>query len=398
MKTRFLRTYLPEIFLLGIAIPLIFRLYKLSLDSASDFEVYWYAIHAWVSGQNPYAQYSTVYPGLVFKYPPWILPLFLPFAWLSLSASKWIWTTVQIICIFYSMNWLSRCGISRRLVCFVSLIFWWMWLAHVHFGQIMVFLLAFALWAHGTTGKAFGNSSRIAGLTFLFTSKVFSMVSLLGIFKKILKLPVILTGFVFLALSHILLLLTFPFEKLNSRIIQNLYQDWIHAASSGGADLGAKIVRGQQNHGFVAAILRNLNIGATVVQFDVLVAALLAALFSFLWNFYSKNLSSEEKWAGWLSIGVIAHPLAWHHSFTITYPLCVFSLHRSIQSKNKRWIILSLLGVSCIALFIPQVIGVDAVIPLEYIGSKSWGVLLSAIALILASKGDARLRKAEITS
>ena len=75
MKIRQVRALLPEIFFLGIGCILLVRLFRLSVDSASDFEVYWYAIRAWVAGQSPYAHYSPVYPGLVFKYPPWILPL-----------------------------------------------------------------------------------------------------------------------------------------------------------------------------------------------------------------------------------------------------------------------------------------------------------------------------------
>src|SRR4051794_22898358 len=60
--------------LVGLVIlGLINRFIQLSVQAGSDFEVYWYAIHAWVAGNSPYVQYSSVYEGLFYKYPPWTL-------------------------------------------------------------------------------------------------------------------------------------------------------------------------------------------------------------------------------------------------------------------------------------------------------------------------------------
>lgn len=380
--------YLPAILFLGIGFVLLFRLFRLSVHSASGFEVYWYAIHAWLAGQSPYAQYSPVYQGLVFKYPPWILPLFLPFAWISLEVSKWIWTLAQFLCIFYSMAWLRAKGLNLGLICLVSLMFWWIWLAHTHFGQVMVFLMAFALWTQVETKVPFKSESKLAVLTFLFTTKIFSLVSLLGVLKSLLKVRVVLYGLLLILGSHLLLLLVYPHASLQEApaLLANLYREWVHAASSGGVELGAEIVRGQQNHGFVAAILRKFDADATHVNLDVLVAGALALGFSFLWAHFSRDLRSEEKWSGWLTIGVIAHPLAWHHSFTLVFPLCAFSLQRAVQSRRRGLIFLSVFGIACIGLLIPQVIGVDAVVPLENWGNKSWGTLASAIALVLSAR------------
>ena len=142
-----------DYFFCFIAIPLLVRLFRISTASASDFEVYWYAIRAWLAGLPPYAQYSMSYPGLVFKYPPWLLPVFLPIGLFPLEVAKWIWTIAQVFAIAYTVRWARRqcrplqtdritAVLPTIIPMIVALMFWWMWLAHTEFGQIMVFILA----------------------------------------------------------------------------------------------------------------------------------------------------------------------------------------------------------------------------------------------------------------
>jgi hypothetical protein len=384
-----------------LALGLLIRLYILSVPAASDFEVYWYAIHAWMKGQDPYAQYSPVFRGLVFKYPPWILPFFLPFAWMSLSASKVIWTTAQVAAIFYSVRWLIKKNISPLLVLVVTLLYWWIWLAHAYFGQIMVFLLAAALYVDSSPpsdSKSVRSDLKLLLLSTLLTSKIFSLLTLLGVTRRVCRLKFLGLSCSFFIFLHLILYFTcnprslLPIEDAPT-LFYNLYSQFFHAAFSGGSELGATIVRGQQNHGFVALILRILSIDASLAQYDVLVAILLSLVLGTLWHFSSKNLETpSERWLGWMSLGVICHPLAWHHSFVMAFPLCVFSLHKAWRSKNLFLIFSSVLGISCIGLFIPQVIGVDAVIPLEYYASKSWGVVICAVVLVLTSKKNIETR------
>src|SRR4051794_39322505 len=97
------KSWIPEVLFALIAAALLVRMYRLSVPAGQDFEVYWKAAHAWVSGISPY-QYGPEDKGFVFKYPPWILPLFLPFSRLDFYTSKVIWTTAQVLAIVYSMG------------------------------------------------------------------------------------------------------------------------------------------------------------------------------------------------------------------------------------------------------------------------------------------------------
>jgi hypothetical protein len=385
--------FIPELFFMLLGGALLIRLFSYSVPAATDFEVYWHAIHAWIEGKSPYGHYSSEYVGLVFKYPPWILPLFLPFAYFDLVTSKWIWTIAQTLAIFYALYWVVNRGVRLRAAVLVSFLFWYIWFAHTYFGQITIFLLVCGLWAlepisHLKEDVKIFESKRLAFFVFLLTSKVFSLVSLIGCWKEVIRVRTLLFGILGIILSHIILLITSPKFSLFEapHVIFKLYIEWINAASAGGSELGATIVRGQQNHGFAAAILRVFAIDSSKVNYDISLSLALAALFCGIWSFFSRKLPRDQQWAGWLSIGVITHPLAWHHSFVMAYPLCVFALDEALNVKQKKLVGFAVFSAICIGIFVPQVIGVEAVRPLELFANKSWGVVFSGVVLILANK------------
>jgi hypothetical protein len=165
-----------------------------------------------------------------------------------------------------------------------------------------------------------------------------------------------------------------------------LYRQWVQAASSGGQELGSFVVRGQMNHGFTAGVLRLFQVDARDTKLDYAVALSLAAVFSLLWAWASKKLSSLEAWVGWLGVGLIVHPLAWHHSFVMAYPLCAVSLDRAFRSQQRKWIVWAILGICCIGIFIPNIFGMTLITPLEHISIKSWGVCLCAWTLVRTSE------------
>ena len=157
--------------------------------------------------------------------------------------------------------------------------------------------------------------------------------------------------------------------------------------SSGTARLGADIVRGQANHGFVAGILRVLDPSAEKAYLDVPVFLALAVSLGGIWARVSKTLPFSAQWAGWLAYGVVVHPLAWHHSFVLAIPLVAFSFHYSskVWPKQKTWMGLSVLGVALIGWIVPNVVG-SFVRPFELGASKAWGVLFCAWAMVGASR------------
>lgn len=374
-------------FLAAVLIAATLRLFRAAESSSEDFHVYWKAVQVWIAGGFPYA-ISPEDRGFVFKYPPWMLPLFAPFGWIGFEFSKGVWAALELGAIAYCARWLRENGVSRKVTLLTVFLFWYLWLAHYYAGQLTLFLLACALWAVQARGKP--SSPKLALLGFLFTAKVFSAYSLLGVFRQILRPRVIAWGIAFLASTHAILFLMASIRggsgSAGWEALSGLYRGWLEAAASGGAELGAEVVRGTGNHGFTAGILRWIDPEAKKVGWDATLSLALALGLGALWQNFSRTLRFEERWAGWLALGVVAHPLAWHHSFVLAFPLCAFTLQASFENRSKpdgkRSIWIALFGIGLITLLVPQTVGRDWVKPFELISNKSWGVLLCAWVLI----------------
>jgi hypothetical protein len=351
-----------------------------------DFHVYWKAAQTWAGqGLSPYL-YDASDRGFVFKYPPWMLPFFLPFGFLSLEISKVVWALIELGCIYYSVFKLVRLGLRPRAAILTAFLFWWIWLGHAFAGQFTVVLMASALWAAPEKSPRENSSSgKLALLGVILTAKVFSLVSLIGRAREVFRLQPIAAGITLLLFLHGIVYGVFALHG-NWVSPAELYHQWVQSASSGGQELGELVVRGQMNHGFTAGVLRAFHVDVRATSIDNRVALLLAGIFSVIWAWASKRLQPLEAWVGWLGVGLIVHPLAWHHSFVMAYPLCAVSLDRAISSHDRRLLALSLLGSCCIGIFIPNVIGMTLATPLEMVSVKSWGVCFSALALVLARK------------
>jgi hypothetical protein len=83
---------------------------------------------------------------------------------------------------------------------------------------------------------------------------------------------------------------------------------------------------------------------------------------------------------------MVVHPLLWHHSIVMAYPICALAVDRSIRSKNAYLIAISWLSVFLVAVLIPNLFGPDFVYLFEYLGSKSWGILLAGLVLVIRNR------------
>jgi hypothetical protein len=386
MKTHVIRAMLVLLMLAGAA-----RLVHAGYVYSMDFAVYWRAAQSWAArGASPYL-YSASDQGFVFKYPPWILPVFFPLGFIPESAARLLWSVVELFCLGYSIRKLIRLGVDARTTLVVAATFWWVWLAHFYAGQFTLLLLAAALWvAPGPLSGAVKEPSpgKLAVLAGAFSAKIFSMISLLGFIRAYARWRVAAAGLALFLGLHLAVFAVFRAHGSHIGLVE-LYRQWLQAADSGGQELGDRFVRGQMNHGFTAGVLRAFHVDVRETSVDHRVALALGAFFSVVWWRLSRASDALEKWVGWLALGVIVHPLAWHSSFVLVFPLCVVSLDRAIRSRDRRWIFLSILGICLIDIFIPNVIGPDTVKPLELLSEKSWGVCCSAAALLLV-----RARKA----
>jgi hypothetical protein len=386
------------------------RLIHFARIDSTDLHVYWKAAVQWTQfGRSPYL-FDAQDHGLIFKYPPWILPFLLPLGYLSESAARLFWAGLELVCLGYSIFKLSRWENCKGMSVWIAAAFWFIWAPHFRDGQWTLFILAAALMAYPESEK---NNSPLkwAFFSLILSSKLFSMISLLGVHKRISNFR---TGVWTLGLwvGLILLVLFFFHLRQHPMGIGELLQQWIQAANSGGSQLALINTRGQMNQGFPAAILRLFHVPADATWADGCAFFATASTLGCLWSFGSQgygDLRPIEKYAGWLSLGVICHPLAWHHSFVLAYPLAVLSCDRAFHSKGGKTlkgltkdlknvsdsqdikirqlsIALCILGVLCIGWMVPAVIGPDLVKPLELISLKSWGVCFLGVGLILASK------------
>ncbi len=367
-----------------VAVAMSARLMREAYFHSTDLHVYWRAAHLWLDGISPYV-YDTSDGGNVYKYPPFTIPLFLPLGFIGFDFTKWLWVILEIVSIGYCMKWVIRTGASVSVSLIVAALFWWTWLGHVFAGQFSIFMMAVALWAVPPEEEQEISSGRASFLAIVFSSKVYSAFTLLGLWKTYLKRRTIL---ITLALVVLLEALVFAVLRAHGNAVSfiELHQTWITAAKSGAAELHSNVIRGPGNHSFTAALLRGLNVDGLDSNKDAYAALGLGTFFSALWFYFSRGLSRAEQWAGWIGVGMIIHPLLWHHSIVMAYPVCALAVDRAIRSGNRYLIGLSVLSVFLVAVLIPNLFGPDFVNPIELFGSKSWGILLAGAVLVLRSR------------
>jgi hypothetical protein len=343
------------------------ELFRISTKNGLDFHVFWNSAWSLWKGTSPYDLVIPV-SGMVIKYPPWTLPFFLPFAAFPFPWARSIWALLSLVCILLTFRWLKKSGIKENRIYLVALMFWWLWAAHLSAGQVFLPIMVACLWAMDSI------------MVWAVSSKIFLCTTLLGSWKKVVqKKSIVWTASIF-SLSHLVLILLYP------KNLYQLYLEWIRAATSSAIGLGVEVYRGQMNHGFTAGILRHTSLDPNNSLHDIWIWLSLSVLLGFLWTRFSKHCSEDEKWAGWIALGAVVHPLAWHHSFILAYPLCALTLDRAVESKKKKYVITTLTGIAFIGLLIPQTIGLTLVTPLELISIKSWGVCLVAATLCLIRK------------
>ena len=336
----------------------------------NDFLVFWKAARLIFSGQEVY---SVARDGaMVFKYPPWILPAFLPLATFPEEWARWIWGGAQVFSIFYICRFLLKSGCSRTAVLIPLFLFWGIWAVHALDGQCTVIFLAIILWA-----KSKGKE------TFLFWAlsvKVFTLFAAFGIpdlHKKWKTILCLIPVFGILSLPAL-------WVEPNKNPV-SLFGSWAKATSSGGSLFEGEKIRGRDNQGLPALFLRWFHVPAKEKKTELMVTFLAAALVFLYWKKAASLLSLHERWAGWLGMAAIVHPLAWFHLFVLAFPLAVLSLDRAIQTQRKTGILFSFLSIFLIACVTEKTMGVFGR-DLELLSIKSFGVLLCAFGFFWGSR------------
>jgi hypothetical protein len=373
----------------ALAILAIARVYWEAYFHSTDLHVYWRTAHWWLKGISPYV-YDETDRANVFKYPPWTVPLFLPLGFMSYNVTRMVWVTLEILTIGYSIRWLIRAGVDQNVTYFMTALYWWTWFGHIYSGQFTLFILFAALWAVPPEKNAEITSGKVTFLAIVLSSKVYSIFTMLGVFRAAIRPRTILISLTSVVLLEALVIAVLRFHGNEISII-DLHRTWIQAAESGAAELGAHVVRGQGNHSFTAGVLRWFHVDPLDSSKDGYVALILGVFFSAIWFYFSQHLARAEQWAGWIGVGMVVHPLLWHHSFVLAFPICALSLDRAIRDGSRALIALAGLGTFLIAIFIPNIFGMEIVTPLELYSSKSWGIVFAASVLVVCQNRKDKL-------
>ena len=349
-----------------------------------DFAVFWRARRA-LLGAEPL--YSVARDGAAaFKYPPWIAPVFVPFALMPLEAAKWVWGLVQVASLARISWMLVVDGIAIVRVAVGLTLFWGLWATHALDGQIELPLLAAVLAierAARTDGR--WGAARVGALLWALSAKVFTLIA-------VFMMP--LRGHVVRAL--LVAALAFAAMSVPAWRSQGygnpaeLVRAWAFAARSGGSEFAGEKIRGRDNQGLPALILRAASVPASNSRADLALAVLLAAAGAAVWARASRKLSAADRAAGWLGLAAAVHPLAWFHLFVFAFPLAVRSVDRAIASKRVFAWVLALAGAAMIAIVTRRTLGPVGE-AFELASVKSWGVLACLAALLLCGpKASAR--------
>ncbi len=375
-----------------LLVALLNRIFHEALRDSWDFLVYWNAARSWLFGtQSPYFISSSM-NSFVLKYPPWIIPFFAPFALFPEGAAKFLWCLANLIGIGLAQYWLKLQGISFRLILVTTLLFWRFWIVHFNAGQLNLLLLGIVIFAVSSKNRKL----RIPLIVLLFTAKIFSAFSLIGIYKKIANKKTLILATLLFSSSTLLVLTVMNLHGPTISPLQ-LFHDWFRASTSGGVELGERIVRSSYNVGFPALIMRVLSVKANQPWADILAAMGVGIILSLTWFHFSKPLKPAEQWLGWISLGVVVHPLAWHHSFAMIYPLFVIAANKALKSRKA----LELCWVGVAYLLIDRRYTLflggnrDMITEtLENASVKSWAVVLLAAYLVYQHRTEQKINRA----
>jgi hypothetical protein len=343
-----------------------------------DFIVYWRTAGAVLLSDD--VAYSLARDGnMAFKYPPWILPAFFPFAWLSWGVAKAGWGCLQAFSLWVLVRWVLRQGARPWIAGLVTLCFAGIWTVHAYLGQVALPLAAFgaALATVATRGR---GGLRFVLLAWAYSAKIFTVLPLLGTRLRLRDLA-LTVGFC--------LVLSLPVAMVAPGGITGMIASWTTSASSGTEPLEGKglvTITGREAQGIPSLIFR---VGGFDESNAILIGGVCATLllvFGLAWKRLARSIYPADRWAGFLALTAIVQPLAGFYSFSLAFPLAALALERAVAARGGIRVAMAGIGVLCIGALTRKTLGESIGGELEWLSVKSWGVLLSAGSLLIRER------------
>lgn len=392
-----------------------------TISRGDDFKVFWNVARGWREGVSPY-DFSR-FGNMLFKYPPWWLPPFLPLGWMRLATAKAVWGAIEgLSLISFVRRSHTRLGVSEWSLLIVLWAGFGILGIHGLVGQISLPLLAIALWAMpGPEGWRTSGIAQPIAVAFAFSAKVVTLFPLVGVVLDHPKRLRIVAASALAAAALSLPLLTKVYGGIGPEAFARLFADWSHAMFSGTT--GVNSVRigftTREAQGFPSLLLRYFpgadetkpaHVLAAVAVCFAGVAALWRWLSSYRWGrnrfapgadgaggyvgmvsgtkpidlaalrIDARGLSGVEKWVGWLALTPVVQPLAWFHFYVFAFPVAFVAVDRSFFPVGGRKPPLArrmacVVGLLFLGAITEKTLG-SAGLALEMLSIKSWGVLL----------------------
>ncbi len=341
-----------------------------TVSRGDDFLVFYRVAQRFWDGVRPYDQVT--YGNMVFKYPPWLLPAFLPFGFLDLLTAKILWGAIEAFSLGAIVFRLHR-GFGKipeirpevQAIALLSLFA--LFGSHGMTGQITLPLLALALWIDPVRDRF----PRFFVLVWALSAKMTSLFPLVQARKR--KRLLASTAGCFVACG----LLSLPiYFKSYDRHYKAMKVEWTRSMFSGTEEV-ANVRIGfttREAQGLPSLILRKAGMDETEPAHVLAAIAFSALAIAVAWGALSRRLPPEVQWLGWLALLPAVQPLAWFHVFLFAYPVLAVSAELAIRQKNRK----RLGAIAACALFIGAVtaktlgqLGAE----LELWSIKLWGTL-----------------------
>jgi hypothetical protein len=341
-----------------------------TISRGDDFLVFYRVALRFWDGVRPYDQIT--YGNMVFKYPPWILPLFLPFGFLDLLTAKVIWGTVQagalvaiVVRLHRGMGRLPPVRPEIQAVGLLSLFA--LFGSHGMTGQITLPVLALALWIDPVRDRFL----KFFVLTWAMSAKVISLFPLLHAWRR-RRLALALAGCfaLFLALSLPIYVKSYDKHSKAMRV------EWIQAMFSGTEDVNSVRIgfTTREVQGLPSLLLRKGGLEEKNPTHVLGAIAFSAIFLGGLWLWFSRNLSYHAQWIGWLALLPAVQPLAWFHVFLFAYPALVFAAELAARQGSGRRLSALFVCVLLMGAVTAKTLGGFGA-ELEFWSIKLWGTL-----------------------
>ncbi len=297
----------------------------------------------WNDHQSPY---FTDNPGWSIRYPPWVVPLFVPLAWFSQSShSQLAWAVGALIALLYTINWLRRSFIHWGALLLTLTVMFPLFAKHSISGQMILQQVALCLFLYSSLNRSPTIKTSLAqSLSFtLITAKITTALPFVIVIRQLAT-----RRFLFSTLLLWVTLTSSLLAVVTPSTYSQVFFEWMRAAKNQiPPDLTF------QNQGIPADIFRlllkinptlssQLSIDQRYLIISVLGVIVAVSLGSWLIVRFRKiRLPPQELFIGLLALVPCVHPLSWYQTFLFSFPFFsslmneAFFTPRSDPEKNR---------------------------------------------------------------